>query len=117
MTIFQRFGIQSHLLVASWNPKTKENDALWKDSYTTCPRWAEFAEREYHLLQSFAVRSTSAVIENENRGASSLQTKSVKPQEAMRKQLADKLNALLRKWCLAPITECILLINFGLTCL
>ncbi|EGG03248.1 uncharacterized protein MELLADRAFT_65668 [Melampsora larici-populina 98AG31] len=95
-SIFKRFGIHSHLLVASWNPKTKLENPMWNPEYTTSPRWAEYAKRTHHLARDFAIRSTAAQIEiTENRKSTKQNNET--PQVAMRKKLTNLLNNEIRK--------------------
>ncbi|EGG11558.1 uncharacterized protein MELLADRAFT_91136 [Melampsora larici-populina 98AG31] len=94
-SIFKRFGIHSHLLVASWNPKTKLDDPMWNPEYTTCPRWAEYAKKTHHLARDFAIRSTAAQIETTENKKSSNQNNQT-TQESMRKKLTNLLNHEIR---------------------
>ncbi|EGF97733.1 uncharacterized protein MELLADRAFT_69799 [Melampsora larici-populina 98AG31] len=90
-SIYKRFGIHSHLLVASWNPKTKLDDPMWNPEYTTCPRWAKYAKKNHHLARDFAIRSTAAQIEStDNKQVSNVNNKT--PQESMRAKLSNLLN-------------------------
>ncbi|KAH9808047.1 hypothetical protein DFH28DRAFT_1199040 [Melampsora americana] len=95
-SIFKRFGIHSHLLVASWNPKTKLENPMWNPEYTTSPRWAEYAKRTHHLARDFAIRSTAGQIEStEMQKATNHNNKT--PQVAMRTKLTNLLNHEIRK--------------------
>ncbi|EGG04641.1 uncharacterized protein MELLADRAFT_64767 [Melampsora larici-populina 98AG31] len=95
-SIFKRFGIHSHLLVASWNPKTKLENPMWNPEYTTSPRWAEYTKRTHHLARDFAIGSTAAQIKFTETQKSTNQNNKT-PQVTMRTKLTNLLNNEIRK--------------------
>ncbi|KAH9807978.1 hypothetical protein DFH28DRAFT_911836 [Melampsora americana] len=54
-----QLNLQFHLLLASWNPDSPSNQALFQDEHTSCLRWAR-AHKKKHLLEIFAFESTKA---------------------------------------------------------
>lgn len=100
------FGIEFHLMVASFRPKTTSKNALWKHEYCSCLRWAEHAKKEHHLLEAFAHHSTQAPLptntEKKSRptkttGAEGSSNDQMNSQQARRNLLTSLLNGLVRE--------------------
>lgn len=72
---------------------------MWNPEYTTCPRWAEYAERTHHLAKDFAIRSTAAQINTSKEAEQSTTHKAVKskPQGILRSKLTELLNNEIRE--------------------
>lgn len=67
---------------------------MWRPEYTTCQRWAEHAKAEWHLSECFAHQATQAPkIRCKDGGF----VEPLTAQQALRQQLSEKLNGLIRK--------------------
>lgn len=94
-TIYNTFNIHFHLLVSSFNPKTKDISALWEQEHTSCESWAEHARSEFHLLQVFSNAAHRAPLSTT--ANTSKLSKPPTSQQLLRKQFHQLLNQLIRK--------------------
>ncbi|EGF98170.1 uncharacterized protein MELLADRAFT_113774 [Melampsora larici-populina 98AG31] len=90
-----QFDIEFHLLVSSFNPKTKLAKELWTEEHNSCNWWAELVQNEHHLLENFAKEPTkcpSNVFKKPKVRAAPIK---VKEQTCLRTELTLRLNQLV----------------------
>lgn len=93
-----QLNLQFHLLLASWNPDSPSNQALFQDEHTSCLRWAR-AHKKKHLLEIFAFESTKAPEHlRPKRDEPKPISEAAARQAAKRSELTGALNNLIGKW-------------------
>ncbi|KAH9806920.1 hypothetical protein DFH28DRAFT_1090439 [Melampsora americana] len=101
----QRFKLQFHLLLGSWNPNNTGPRALYKDKYTSCGQWALTQRTEQRLLECFVRTATHAPLSvriksNNNQTLSAAAVAQIK----LQKELSHHLNSLVYAHLSGPIT-------------
>ncbi|KAH9823447.1 hypothetical protein DFH28DRAFT_880442 [Melampsora americana] len=89
------FGLQFHLMVASWNPASTSSRALFQNEHTSCARWAKL-QKKTHLLERFTFEATQVPehLRKKPEEAKPLSAAAAR-QTARRSKLARALNELI----------------------
>ncbi|EGF98281.1 uncharacterized protein MELLADRAFT_113671 [Melampsora larici-populina 98AG31] len=94
--VVKQFNIEFHLLASSFHPKTTLSKALWMEEYTSCDRWAELGQSEYHLLENFAKEATQCPRDVfKKKPLTTVKPLAVKEQTQLRQELTAYLNQLV----------------------